>query len=53
MKIEKRMVYFLVCCISLILVVIGATFAYFTAGVSDGNTVKGDAATVSFSLSVE
>ena len=47
------MIYFLVCCISLVIVVIGATFAYFTASVVDYNTVKGDAATVSFSLRVE
>lgn len=47
------MIYFLVCCINLILVVIGATFAYFTASISDGNTIKGNAATVTFSLSVE
>ena len=53
MKFEKRMTYFLVCCISLVLVVIGATFAYFTANVTDENTVKGDAATVTFSLNVE
>ena len=53
MKFERRMTYFLVCCISLVLVVIGATFAYFTANVTDENTVKGDAATVTFSLHVE
>ena len=52
MKFEKKMGYFLISCISLVLVVIGATFAYFTASVSDENTVYGDAASVSFSLSV-
>ncbi len=53
MKFERRMGYFLFCCISLVLVVVGATFAYFTASVSDENTIKGDAATVTFSLVVE
>lgn len=53
MKMDKKMVYFLVSCISLVLVIIGATFAYFTASISDNNTVKGDAATVSFSLRVD
>lgn len=53
MKIEKRLGYFLLCCISLILVIVSATFAYFTASISDENTVKGDAATVTFSLNVE
>lgn len=52
MKFEGKMGYFLVCCISLVLVVIGATFAYFTASTTDENTVHGDAATVSFSLGV-
>ncbi len=33
--------------------IIGATFAYFTANVTDENTVKGDAATVTFGLNVE
>lgn len=53
MKVNKRMIYFFICCISLVLIVVGATYAYFTASVTNENTVKGDAATVSFSLSVE
>ena len=53
MKFDKKMVYFMVCCICLVLVVIGATYAYFTASISDDETVKGDAATVSFSLRVD
>ena len=47
------MIYFLGCCILFALLVIGATYAYFTAKASDDNTVKGDAATVSFGLSVD
>ena len=47
------MIYFLGCCILFALLVIGATYAYFTAKASDNNTVKGDAATVSFGLTVD
>lgn len=47
------MFYFFVGCISLSLVIIGATYAYFTANAVDANTIKGDAATVTFGLSVE
>lgn len=53
MKFEKKIGYFLVSCISLVLIVVGATFAYFTASISDENTIYGDAASVSFSLSVK
>jgi len=53
MKLDKKKIYFLVCCISLVLVIVGATYAYFTASITDENTVKGDAATVSFSLRVD
>ena len=52
-KIDKKMIYFLGCCILFALLVIGATYAYFTAKASDNNTVKGDAATVSFGLTVD
>lgn len=47
------MLYFLIGCISLSMLIIGGTFAYFTASTTDENTVTGDAATVSFALSVE
>ena len=53
MKLDKKMTTFLVCCISLVLTVVGATFAYFTASISDENTVTGNSATVTFSLRVE
>ena len=50
---EKKMFYFLIGCISLSLLIVGATYAYFTASTKDENTVKGDAATVTFGLTVE
>lgn len=52
-KIDKKMIYFLVGCLLLVMLVVGATYAYFTAKASNDNTVKGDAATVSFGLSVD
>lgn len=51
--VEKKMFYFLIGCISFALVVVSATFAYFTASATNNNTIKGDAATVSFGLKVE
>lgn len=45
--------YILIGYISLFLLIIGATFAYFTAGVTDDNTISGNTATVSFGLFVE
>ena len=53
MKLDKKMTTFLVCCISLVLTVIGATFAYFTASISNDNMIKGNSATVTFSLRVD
>lgn len=47
------MMYFLIGCLLIVMLVVGATYAYFTASASDDNTVKGDAATVSFGLSVD
>lgn len=52
-KIDRKMVYFVIGCIVFATFVIGATYAYFTASASDANTVKGDASTVSFGLSVD
>lgn len=52
MKLEKKQWYFLACCICLVLTVVGATYAYFTASDKDENSVFGEADTVSFSLSV-
>lgn len=50
---NKRMIYFFVGCVSLALLIMGATYAYFTAYATDANTVKGNAATVTFGLTVE
>ena len=52
-KLDRKLMYFLGCCILFALLVIGATYAYFMAKANDDNTVKGDAATVSFGLSVD
>ena len=38
---------------TLIVAIIGATFAYFTAQQSNNNTIKGNAASISFGLTVE
>ena len=50
---EKKTFYFLIGCVSLSLIIIGATYAYFTADATNENTVKGNAATVTFGLAVE
>ena len=52
-QIDRKMIYFIVFCISFAMAVIGATYAYFTANTTDANTVKGNAATVTFGLSVD
>lgn len=52
-KIDTKKLYFLVGCLCSVLLIVGATYAYFTAKASDDNTVKGNAATVSFGLSVD
>lgn len=50
---NRKNIYFLIGCICLSLIIVGATYAYFTASTKDENTVKGNAATVTFGLSVE
>lgn len=52
-KSNNKMLYFLICCLSMSMVIIGGTFAYFTASTSNNNTITGNAATISFSLSIE
>lgn len=47
------MFYVLIGCITASLMIIGATYAYFTARAVDYNTVKGNSATVTFGLSVD
>ncbi len=51
-KIDRKMTFFVIGCVLFALVVIGATYAYFTASANDNTTVKGDASTVSFGLTV-
>jgi predicted ribosomally synthesized peptide with SipW-like signal peptide len=50
---NRKMFYVLVGCITASLMIIGATYAYFTAKAVDYNTVKGNSATVTFGLSVD
>ncbi len=50
---DRKMFYFLVGCIILSLVIVGATYAYFTANATNDTVVRGDSATTSFSLRVE
>jgi len=50
---NRKMFYVLVGCFSLVVAIIGATYAYFTANAVDEGTVKGNAATVTFGLSVD
>lgn len=52
-RLDRKMFYFLSGCLSLAIVIIGATYAYFTASATDANTVRGNAATVTFGLSVD
>ncbi len=49
---NKKMFYLFLICISLSIVIIGATFAYFTASVKS-NDITGKSATTGFNLDVE
>ena len=49
---NNKMFYVFIACIVLSIVIIGGTFAYFTARTSNNNVVYGDAATTSFKLRV-
>ena len=49
----KKMFYVFIACITLSVVIVGATLAYFTASTVDDTTIHGNSATVSFSLNVE
>lgn len=51
-RFDSKLLYFLIGCISLIVIIVGATYAYFTASATDDKNVKGNAATVTFGLSV-
>lgn len=50
---NRKMFYVFVGCITASLMIIGATYAYFTAKAVDYNTVNGNSATVTFGLSVD
>ena len=50
---NKKAFYFFIGCILLSVIIIGATFAYFTASTSDSNTVSGGTYLTNFRLSVE
>ena len=50
---KKKYIYLLVGCIVLIILIIDATFAYFSASASDDSTVYGNTEAVSFSLFVD
>lgn len=50
---NRRMFYVFIGCITASLMIVGATYAYFTAKAVDYNTVKGNSATVTFGLSVD
>lgn len=50
---NRKMFYVLIGCTTASLMIIGATYAYFTAKAIDYNTVKGNSATVTFGLHVD
>lgn len=50
---DRKKLYFLIGCFTFAFFVIGATYAYFTASITNNNVIKGNAATVTFGLSVE
>lgn len=52
-KFNRKMFYVFIGCVSLAIAIMGATYAYFTANAVDDSTVKGNAATVTFGLSVD
>lgn len=51
-NLDKKMFYVFVTCIVLSLVIVGATFAFFTASASDDESVSGVTSAASLSLSV-
>ena len=51
-KVDNKFFYLFVVCITLSIVIIGATFAFFTASSSDDNTVNGVTGATGFKLSV-
>lgn len=51
-NLKGKSYYIFVGCITLSLMIVGATFAYFAASVTDANTVYGSTETVTFGLNV-
>ena len=51
--IKKKNVLILGLIFSFVFICLGGTYAYFTASTTDDNTISGNAATVSFALSIE
>lgn len=49
---NKNLVYAVVGVLTLMVAVVGATFAYFTATRSDNDTIQGDMASISFDMNV-
>ena len=49
---EKKFFYLFVACLTLSIIIIGATFAYFTAGIRNNDTVRGATETTGFNLSI-
>ena len=52
MKDKRNIIYGVVGVLTLMLSIVGATFAYFTATASNNATITGNAATVTFSVDV-
>lgn len=52
-RLDQKMFYFLIGCICFSLLVLGATYAYFTARATNEDIIRGNSATVTFGLSVE
>lgn len=49
----RKMFYFFIGCMILSTIIIGATFAYFSASSTDNETVKGETSTTTFSMYVD
>lgn len=52
-SVKSKSYYVFVGCMTLAVMIMGATYAYFSASATDSNTVAGNTATVTFGLSVE
>ena len=50
---NKKKMYFLLLCLTVVITLISGTYAYFTASKSVDNVLTGETATVSFGLAVK